>query len=110
MCFGASVNLDYQHELADFFGVKLVEYHEIYLGLPTFGNKCKKDLFSFIKDRVWSKVKGSYNSSFSLAGYEVLIKAVVQAIPSHAMSVFKLPKKLVRDLHRLIARFWWGSI
>ena len=33
----------------------------------------------------------------------------VQAIPSYATAYFKLPKKLIRDLHRLIANFWWGS-
>ncbi|KAL5571165.1 hypothetical protein UlMin_020762 [Ulmus minor] len=25
------------------------------------------------------------------------------------MSCFKMPKKLIKDIHRLISRFWWGS-
>ena len=47
-----------QCELADLFGVRLVECHDKYLGLPTFTGRCKRELFNFIKSRVWDKVKG----------------------------------------------------
>ncbi|KAL5539361.1 hypothetical protein UlMin_024609 [Ulmus minor] len=86
-----------------------VACHERYLGFPTFAKRCKKDLFAFIKDRVWKKVRGWNNSIFSGAGKEILVKAVIQAIPSHAMACFKLPKSLIQDHHYLIANFWWGS-
>ena len=37
----------------------------------------------------------------SQAGQEVLLKAFIQAIPTHAMGYFKLPF--------LIKKFWWGQ-
>ncbi|KAL5545467.1 hypothetical protein UlMin_005154 [Ulmus minor] len=40
---------------------------------------------------------------------EILSKAVIQAIPSYAMNLFKLPFSLIRELHRLCAQFWWGG-
>ncbi|KAK2661448.1 hypothetical protein Ddye_000022 [Dipteronia dyeriana] len=40
---------------------------------------------------------------------EVLVKAVIQALPSYAMNLFKLPKGLISDFRRFCSRFWWGS-
>ncbi|KAL5559689.1 hypothetical protein UlMin_035900 [Ulmus minor] len=109
ICFGRDIDGPIQQDLDGFFGVRLVECHDKYLGLPTFAGKCKRELFSFIKSKVWRKVKGWNSSLFSQAGKEILIKAVLQAIPSYAMSCFKMPKSLIKDIHRLISRFWWGS-
>jgi hypothetical protein len=38
----------------------------------------------------------------------VLIKAVVQAIPTYSMGVFLLPKILCRRINSTIIKFWWG--
>ncbi|KAL5756372.1 hypothetical protein ACOSQ2_021118 [Xanthoceras sorbifolium] len=39
----------------------------------------------------------------------LLIKVVIQAMPTYSMNLFRLPQTLILDLHRLMARFWWGS-
>ncbi|KAL5573838.1 hypothetical protein UlMin_023435 [Ulmus minor] len=109
VCFGKDVDSARRVEVAGWLGVRHVVCHEKYLGLPTFTGRSKKDLFAFIKDRVWKKVRGWNNSIFLGAGKEILTKAVIQALPSHAMACFKLPKSMIRDLHRFIANFWWGS-
>ena len=55
------------------------------------------------------KVQGWKSKFLSLAGREVLIKVVVQAIPSYIMSVFKLPINVIKEIEKHIKRFWWSQ-
>lgn len=66
-------------------------------------------MFQYIGDRVWTKIRSWKETCFSAAGNEVIIKVVIQAIPSYAISCFKIPKYLVNELHQLEANFCWGS-
>ncbi|XP_024155811.1 uncharacterized mitochondrial protein AtMg00310-like [Rosa chinensis] len=44
-----------------------------------------------------------------MAGKKVLVKAVLQAIPTYAMNVFKFPVGLCNELNSVVANFWWGK-
>ncbi|GLT68149.1 hypothetical protein SLA2020_404070 [Shorea laevis] len=63
-----------------------------YLGLPLFFSRKKQDSFLEIKDRILAKISGWKAKFLSQAARTTLIKAVVNAIPSYAMSTFMLPK------------------
>ncbi|XP_021836344.2 uncharacterized protein [Spinacia oleracea] len=119
---GQSVNLDKtdvvfskcvednrRQEIVTTLGVKEVERHEKYLGLPTIIGRSKKVIFASIKERIWKKLQGWKEKLLSRPGKEVLIKAVAQAIPTYMMSIFKIPDELLDEIHSIIASFWWGS-
>ncbi|KAL9683414.1 hypothetical protein QQ045_015236 [Rhodiola kirilowii] len=44
-----------------------------------------------------------------MAGKEVLIMAVIQAIPMYAMMFYKLLESLVRRLVSIVSKFWWSN-
>jgi hypothetical protein len=71
--------------------------------------RAKRRAFNEIKDRVWRHLQGWKEKLLSQAGREVLIKAVIQAIPTYAMSCFKFPAGLCEDLCSMANRFWWGQ-
>ena len=54
-------------------------------------------------------MQGWKEKLLSQARREILIKAVVQAIPTYTMSCFKLPVGLCSEIESLIRRFWWGQ-
>jgi hypothetical protein len=90
-------------------GVKVVTFHSKYLGLPVVFGRSKKEVFSFVKDRVWKKIKGWKEKCLSRAGKETLIKAVAQAIPNYIMSCYKIPVGCCKDIEGMLAKFWWGT-
>ena len=57
---------------------------------------------------MWKKLQRWKEKLLSQVGREVLIKVVIQTIPTYIMSCFKLPKVLIKDLEILTRKFWWG--
>ncbi|XP_060965278.1 uncharacterized protein LOC133034246 [Cannabis sativa] len=80
-----------------------------YLGVPHCVGRVSNSMFHYLLQKVSSKLNSWNENFFSRAGKETLIKAVVQAIPSFAMSCFKVPKSICHKIQSLIAKFWWGS-
>ena len=47
--------------------------------------------------------------TLSKEGKEVIIKAVLQSIPSYIMSIYLLPNLVIDDIEKMINVFWWGG-
>ncbi|KAL5564541.1 hypothetical protein UlMin_027705 [Ulmus minor] len=69
------------------FGVLQVVSHDLYLGLPTFSMRNKRLQFGYLRDRVVKKLQGWKEKFYSQGGKEVLLKSVIQAIPTYTMLV-----------------------
>ena len=108
--FSSNTRTEQREWIKNNLGVKEVDRFESYLGLPTLIGRSKYQTFSFLKDRVWKKLQGWKGKLLSIAGKEVLIKAVAQSIPTYTMGVFQLPVKLCNELNAMCARFWWGQV
>jgi hypothetical protein len=83
-----------------------VDYFSKYLGMPTQLGRSKQEVFNFILDKIWKKLKGWKEKNLSFAGRSTLIKAVIQAIPTYVMSCFMLPKGQCHQIERLACNFW----
>ena len=92
--------------IKNIFQLKVVSKYEKYLGLPSMIGRRKLGFFNEVKLNVISKISGWRHKMFSSGGKEILIKAVAQAVPAYAMSVFRLPKGLCDDIQKVIAKFW----
>ncbi|XP_021723977.1 uncharacterized protein LOC110691367 [Chenopodium quinoa] len=96
-------------DLASKLGVKLVDMHDRYLGLPTVVGRSKKVITKGVKEKLWKKLQGWKGMVLSKAGREVMIKAVAQYLPTYEMSVFKFPSSFCDEIRSLVAQFWWGQ-
>ena len=107
--FSKSVPEEEKHGIKVAIGVPEILHYEKYLGLPSLVGKGKKESFNYIKEKVWRKLQGWEAKLLSQAGREVLLKAVIQAIPTYTMGCFKLPLSLCNEIETLIKKFWWGQ-
>ena len=108
--FSKSTSQAVQNTIKAALGVPVVQQYEKYLGLPSFIGWKKKERIDNIKQRVWKKLQGWEGKLSSQAGREILIKAVAQALPTYAMSCFKLLNGLCHDIEALVRKNFWGQI
>ncbi|KAL0295512.1 UNVERIFIED_CONTAM: hypothetical protein Sangu_2508300 [Sesamum angustifolium] len=90
-------------------GVRRAAKHDKYLGLPSVVGRSKREVFDSIREKVWKWICSWDEKQLSQAGKEVIIKAIMQAIPTYAMGVFRFPETLIHELQSMIADFWWNN-
>lgn len=90
-------------------GITMVDKHDKYLGLPLIIGQKKKEVFKEIEEKVAKRVLGWKSRFLSMKGREVLIKAVLTAIPQYSMLCYKLPLSTCNKIQSLINKFWWSA-
>ncbi|KAL0439062.1 UNVERIFIED_CONTAM: hypothetical protein Slati_2389200 [Sesamum latifolium] len=92
--------------LSQILGLRPEEHNEKYLGLPSMIGRSKRGVFLKIRDRVWKQVEGWNERNLSQAGQSIMIKLVIQAISTFAMSVFGILDSLLNEIQRMTFFFF----
>ncbi|XP_074374427.1 uncharacterized protein LOC141714831 [Apium graveolens] len=77
-----NIRRDKQAELKDIIQVHSDLGNSKYLGLPSLVGRSKKVDFNYLKDKIWSKIKGWNTKLLSREGKAVLLRNVAQCIPA----------------------------
>lgn len=107
--FNKNTSLVDKEALFAISGIPSTQHYDTYLELLALVGKSRLAAFCGIIDRVWRRLQEYWKLKFlSQAVKEILLKAVIQTIPSYCMSVFLLPKGLCSKINSHMKDFWWG--
>lgn len=109
VAFGPGVRAEVKEGLLQILGVQQLPFHERYLGLHTVVGRNKKEIYKKQHERLDFHLSSWNNKLLSKVGKMTLIKSVAQVLPNYSMSVFKLPKGVLKAFQSKIARFCWGK-
>ncbi|KAL0345922.1 UNVERIFIED_CONTAM: hypothetical protein Sradi_4423500 [Sesamum radiatum] len=104
-----SINVPQAHRmsLATILGVQVVAKHPKYLVLPTTMGRSKREVFEEKKERILKRLQGWATKELSQAGRMVLIRTVLEALPTYMMGYFELPISFVKEMEEIMANFFW---
>ncbi|CAN6554841.1 unnamed protein product [Malus baccata var. baccata] len=105
--FGANTPKQLRAKIVDSLGIQSKQGFGKYLGLQADFGHSKKAVFAEIQNKIEARMSGWAEQYLSQAGKEILVKTIAMALPNFAMSCFKLPIGVCRDVERAIRNYCW---
>lgn len=91
------------------FGGTIAGFPLRYLGLPLTVTRPRLVHLQFILDRVRARLAGWKGRMLSIAGRRVLVRCVLSALPTFALTAIKALIKLIKDINKGDAPFSVGK-
>jgi ribonuclease HI len=107
--FGKGCDETARNHLKEVVGIGCEALSERYLGLPTVVGRSRNGAFKYLTESSRGKVRGWKGQGMSKKGKEILVKSVLQAVPTYPMGCFQLTKGQCGQLSSVASRFWWGA-
>ncbi|KAM6582886.1 hypothetical protein CsatB_009888 [Cannabis sativa] len=107
--FSPNVNGQLRHSICTTLHMPEASENSFYLGLPNIIGRNKNAILGFLKNKVMNRINSWSGKLLSGAGKEILLKTVIQSLPTYAMSVFLIPLGTCNEIEKLMARFWWKT-
>jgi hypothetical protein len=96
--FSPNTNALLRDEICDTLHIDTAALSDKNLGLHAVGGAGRSDCFEHFIEQIIQKINGWKEKQLSIGGKEILLKAVAQAIPIYAMSVFLIPKGVCKKM------------
>ena len=104
--FSAKTPSEVKTRVKDFLNIHSEGGAGKYLGLPEHFGRKKRDIFINLIDRIRQKSISWSTRYLSSAGKQVLLQAVLAALPTYTMTCFKLPLSVCKQIQSVLTRFW----
>ncbi|KAG5570617.1 hypothetical protein H5410_060383 [Solanum commersonii] len=90
-------------------GIRQGEFPIKYLGCLVYYGRKKNIFFEDCIRKISGRICSWQNKFLSYGGKMILIRHVLQSIPIYLLSVMCPPKGVVKRLHQVFAKFFWGN-
>ncbi|XP_039130342.1 uncharacterized protein LOC120266746 [Dioscorea cayenensis subsp. rotundata] len=80
-----------------------------YLGIPISGRRSRKQDWESLVTKVRGRLSSWKSSYLSMGGRLTLVNSVLSALPTYWMSLFRLPKWVIKAIDRIRRDFLWSS-
>ncbi|KAM0069892.1 putative RNA-directed DNA polymerase [Helianthus debilis subsp. tardiflorus] len=107
--YGIGVGVEESNELASVLGCKSDSLPFKYLGLKVGANMNRVSNWQPVFDIFRSRLAKWKSNLLSIGGRVVIIKSVLESLPTYYFSLYKAPKKVIADLEAMIKNFLWGG-
>jgi hypothetical protein len=81
-----------------------------YLGVPVSGNRLHVKDWLFLDEKLLKRLDGWQGASLSYGGRLTLINACLSNIPTYVMSMYLLPKTVIKKMDKTRKRFFFGKV
>lgn len=106
-----SINTDTitSQNIVSTFGCDLSSFPQIYLGLPLSQTRLPSSTFEPIIQRFLKYLSGWAAKLLSRGARLTLISSTLDTLANHFLSVFRLPKKIIKRLDAIHRSFFWAA-
>ncbi|RVW23310.1 putative ribonuclease H protein [Vitis vinifera] len=96
-------------ELAVELGCKIGMLPTVYLGLPLGAHHKAVSIWDGVEERMRKRLAQWKRQYISKGGRITLIKCTMASLPIYTMSLFRMPKSVVKRLEKIQRDFLWGG-
>lgn len=101
--------LIYTIRLRKLTGIRQEKFSFTYLGCPIYYGRKRNAFFEDIIKKISRKIEFWQNKFLIFGGKMILIKYVLSSMPIYLLLALCPPKGVMKRLHQIFARFFWGN-